>query len=653
MVVVGMIALEMGLAVGPVAPGRSVDAAQVGGRVVLSDPFTVLDTRWSSPGGLTQLQIGSGVLLVTIIAEAHDAFAVVRPCGQPASPEDPGVAVDRFSVGQLRVARPENLCLSADMPVNVMVVREGTVAAVPQPGGLQFVSVASPIGLFSGSSSTATIPLGRPPSIPNDAAAAVVSVMAAGFSSGSAYTAACGSGSSPVPALSVPTNMPATVEVPRMSAANELCLNVSGGPVDVDVDLLGWLAPSGPDAMALPPMYSVGLGESLEPGLVPMTPERVLDTRNGIGCAVVLMGGVPICFPPRWQVGPHQPLVLSLAPFVTPWTTAVSLNLTVTGPVFPGFVTVWECEKPKPATSNLNFDRGQTVANLVVATISEDATLCIQPSSAVYVIADLMGVYDFAFGEPGESVTPSRFLDTRNAIGVSRRTPTVPGEVVTLRVAGVGDVPTDADAVTMNVTAVNASAGGFVTVWPCDAPRPDSSNLNFVAGGTRPNLVTVALSASGTVCFYTSVGTHLLADVGTWFGPAGTTGLIELAPDRILDTRNGIGAPRSKLGPDGVLTLQVRGRGGVDLDAESVVMNVTATRTESAGFVTVWPCDAARPEVSNLNFAAGETSPNLVSVKLSASGTVCLSTSATTDLLADVAGFMTSTPTEVVGLRLG
>ena len=35
------------------------------------------------------------------------------------------------------------------------------------------------------------------------------------------------------------------------------------------------------------------------------------------------------------------------------------------------------------------------------------------------------------------------------------------------------------------------------------------------------------------------------------------------------------------------------------------------------------------------------------------SGTVCLSTSATTDLLADVAGFMTSTPTEVVGLRLG
>jgi hypothetical protein len=81
-------------------------------------------------------------------------------------------------------------------------------------------------------------------------------------------------------------------------------------------------------------------------------------------------------------------------------------------------------------------------------------------------------------------------------------------------------------------------------------------------------------------------------------------------------------------------------------------MNVTATGTEAAGFVTIWPCDAARPVVSNLNFAAGETNPNSVSVKLSATGTVCLFSDATTHLIADVAGFTTSTPTDVVTLRL-
>jgi hypothetical protein len=204
----------------------------------------------------------------------------------------------------------------------------------------------------------------------------------------------------------------------------------------------------------------------------------------------------------------------------------------------------------------------------------------------------------------------------------------------------------------MNLTAVSAAAAGYVTVWPCDAPRPEASNLNTTAGATRPNLVTVALSASGTACIYTSVAVHLLADVGAWYGPGGVAGLVELVPARILDTRNAVGAPRAKLRADNVLTLAVVGRGGVDPDADSVIMNVTATGTEAAGYVTIWPCDAARPVVSNLNFAAGETNPNAVSVKLSVAGTVCLFSDATTDLIADVAGFTTSTPTEVVTLRL-
>ena len=358
------------------------------------------------------------------------------------------------------------------------------------------------------------------------------------------------------------------------------------------------------------------------------------------------------CFPLRRRVGGGQfPVVLSLKEYVGPFTTAVTLNFTVSDPVYQGFPTVWPCGEPQPETSNLNFLAGQTVATLVVVALPEDSTVCIKSTSTTDMIADLTGLYDFEFGEPGRTVTPDRLLDTRNAIGVPGRTLVPADGVVSLQVAGRGGVPTGADAVTMNLTAVTAAAAGFVTVWPCDAQRPNSSNLNFVAGGTRPNLVTVALSEVGTACIYTSAEVHLLADVGTWFGDAGSSGFVELNPDRILDTRNGIGAPRSKLGANSVLTLQVHGRGGVDSDADSVVMNVTATGTESAGFVTVWPCDAARSEVSNLNFAAGDTNPNLVSVRLSAAGTVCLFASARTDLLADVAGFMTSTPISIGALQ--
>ena len=442
--------------------------------------------------------------------------------------------------------------------------------------------------------------------------------------------------------------MPAIVALPRIGPGDTLCLQTSGGPFDVRVDLLGWLSPTGPDPTALPPMYALRSGPSLEPGLVPINPDRALDTRNGIGC--VDSAGLT-CLQFRTKFGEGSTYRVDLSDYLSPWTTALSLNVTATAPEADGFLTVWPCGSI-PDTSSLNFARNQTVANLVVASLDATGGVCIRSTANTHVLVDVNGVYDFAFGEPVRSVAPARILDTRNAVGVSGGTPLPPDGVVTLQVAGRGGVPVGADAVTLNVTAVTAAAAGFVTAWPCDEPLPDASNVNFAAGGTRPNLVTVALSAAGTACLYSSASVHLLADVASWFGEGGSSGLVELSPQRILDTRNGVGAPLAKVGANGVLTLQLVGRGGVDADADAVLLNVTATRTEAAGFVTIWPCDAARPEVSNLNFAAGETNPNSVSVKLSGAGTVCLFSDATTDLLADVAGFTTSTPTQVVTLRL-
>jgi len=98
--------------------------------------------------------------------------------------------------------------------------------------------------------------------------------------------------------------------------------------------------------------------------------------------------------------------------------------------------------------------------------------------------------------------------------------------------------------------------------------------------------------------------------------------------------------------------LQVTGREGVRNDATAVVMNVAVAGPAAAGYATVWPCDAVRPTVSNLNFRAGDTVPNLVSVKLSSTGTVCVFADATTDVIADVAGFFTNQLTKALVLTL-
>lgn len=69
------------------------------------------------------------------------------------------------------------------------------------------------------------------------------------------------------------------------------------------------------------------------------------------------------------------------------------------------------------------------------------------------------------------SMSPTRVLDTRVTSGGSG--PVEPGSPVTVELSG---VPADAAAAGVNVTATNATAEGFFTVWDRDDPPPGTSN---------------------------------------------------------------------------------------------------------------------------------------------------------------------------------
>ena len=58
-----------------------------------------------------------------------------------------------------------------------------------------------------------------------------------------------------------------------------------------------------------------------------------------------------------------------------------------------------------------------------------------------------------------------------------------------------------------------AARSRFVTAFPCGEPRPLAASLNFAAGQTIANSVTVKVGVSGAVCLYVSSGTDLVADV--------------------------------------------------------------------------------------------------------------------------------------------
>jgi Tol biopolymer transport system component len=204
-------------------------------------------------------------------------------------------------------------------------------------------------------------------------------------------------------------------------------------------------------------------------------------------------------------------------------------------------------------------------------------------------------------------------------------------DVATIQVGGQGGVPADASSVVVNVTAVNGSSSGYLTVWPCNAPRPTASNVNFDAGEATPNLVISKLDPAGRMCVFTSAAVDLLIDISGYF-PASSS-YIGITPDRKLDTRGS-----GKVKANGETFVKVTG-GTVPAGAAAVVLNLTATGTDGGGYVTSWPCGTPRPVASSLNFEAGLDRANLVIAKVGDDGKVCLFSSAQTNLIADVAGY--------------
>jgi hypothetical protein len=174
------------------------------------------------------------------------------------------------------------------------------------------------------------------------------------------------------------------------------------------------------------------------------------------------------------------------------------------------------------------------------------------------VVASVVGVGGFAVvratsGSSSASsfvpVAPVRVLDTRSDLGLVAvtdgvaRTMKITGSIQTATSNGVVNtvvVPVGATAVVLNVTAVNPTASGYVSLRPGDAYGPPTvSTLNVTAGGTFSNGATITIPVTGAhageiqVWFeaeYTTVGsTELLIDIAGYYelassGPAGATG---------------------------------------------------------------------------------------------------------------------------------
>ena len=244
-------------------------------------------------------------------------------------------------------------------------------------------------------------------------------------------------------------------------------------------------------------------------------------------------------------------------------------------------------------------------------------------------------------GSRFSSLSPTRVLDTRSNIGLAGAFHANVGRDFV--VADGTPIPTNAVAVTGNLTITKQSAAGYVVLAP--SAGGSTSTINFPKGDTRANGVTVALGASGKLnAVYkakSGATTQIVFDVTGYFTTSANGARFHsIAPTRVLDNRINLGlsgvflanTPRTFTVADGT---------PIPANAVAVTGNLTVTGQTKAGYIVLAP--AAGGSTSTLNFPVGDNRANGVTVPLGAGGTLNASyvatAGATTSIVFDVTGY--------------
>ncbi|MEJ7799838.1 MAG: hypothetical protein WKF60_04915, partial [Ilumatobacter sp.] len=388
-------------------------------------------------------------------------------------------------------------------------------------------------------------------------------------------------------------------------------------------------------------------GAQSPPGYEPLAaPQRLLDTRQGESTVDGRQAGIG-----KRDAGSTIVVDVAGRAGLGSQLGSVVLNVTVDQPDGPGFITVWPCDRERPNASNVNYAKYQTVGVAAISRVSGTGTVCLSTLASAHLIVDVAGHFPAGSFEPLDA--PERLADTRQRAetidgAFSGGGRPAAGGTYEVRVAGRGSVPAEATAVALSVTASDVDRPGFLTVYPCDSPRPNASNVNYDPGLTTPNAVITRLDAEGDVCVFTLEPVHLVVDVAGSIGLSVFEPLPE--PRRLLETRaDEITYDRQFAGgglqPNGsTVQLDVAGRVGIPPDATAVVLNVTSTGSSGPGFVTVHPQGTVRPQSSNVNFTDQRTVANMVVAALGPNGDACLFNFGATQLVVDVAGWLTGSP---------
>jgi Bacterial Ig-like domain (group 3) len=373
-------------------------------------------------------------------------------------------------------------------------------------------------------------------------------------------------------------------------------------------------------------------GSSSALTFVPMSPCRLLDTRNAAG---------PFGAPAIANGATRSFAVPQGACNIPAAAAAYSVNVTVVplGPL--NYLTVWPTGAPQPAVSLLNSNDGRIKANaaIVPAGTGGAISMFVNGSAATDVIVDINGYFipSAPTGLAFFPLTPCRVVDTRTPAAPLAGPSLSAGQTRDFPVqSGRCHIPASAQAYSFSAIGISPAGTGYLQFWPTGQAQPTTSTLTLRPGMPIANAAIVQAGAGGSISAYASSNTDVVIDVNGYFGPAAVGGvyLHTVPPCRAIDTRNNYFPPFP-----GTYTVSIQGGPCAPPDsATAYVLNATVVPLAPVQFLTLWPSIRAQPEASTLNATDGVTTSNMAIVPTE-NGAIDAYSPDSTHLLLDLSGY--------------
>jgi YVTN family beta-propeller protein len=368
---------------------------------------------------------------------------------------------------------------------------------------------------------------------------------------------------------------------------------------------------------------------------VPVIPCRLVDTRPGNGGSGPIPAGTSEDFPIPQLGGCNIPDTAA----------AYSLNVSVVPASILGYLTIWPTGERQPIVATLNSLDGRIKADAAIVPAGYQGAVSIYVTNTTNVILDINGYFAPVSGSTLAfyPLTPCRVADTRNSgFPQGLGPPFLPGHTerqFPILNATTCNIPTSAEAYSLNFSVVPHGGLGYLTVWPTGQTRPLVSTLNDVPGTIIANAAIVPAGTGGDVSVYPSNDTDVIIDINGYFGPAGPGGLslYPVAPCRVIDTR-AVGSGQPFTGTLSPPVDVVDSPCLTPATAKAYVFNATVVPSGALGYLTLWPDGETRPTVSTLNALDGSITNNMAIVPTS-NGKVDAFAAGITQLILDISSY--------------